>query len=266
MYRGGMPSAQTADPPKSYLIDMDGVLVSGRAPIKGAREFLARLEAKQLKYLLVTNNPIYTPGDLSYRLAQMGMQISADHIFTSAMATARFLESQRGPGGTAYVIGESGLSEALHQVGFVITDHNPEYVVLGETNAYDLEQITRAIRFIVGGAKFIATNPDVSGPTEYGLAPANGAMAALIESASGIKPFFVGKPNPLMMRTALNFLGAHSEHAVMIGDNMTTDIIGAVQAGVEAVLVLTGVTKREQIAQYSYQPNRVIASLDELDV
>lgn len=251
---------------KSYLIDMDGVLVSGRVPIPGAREFLARLEAKKLKYLLLTNNPIYTPGDLSYRLGQMGIQISPEHIFTSAMATARFLESQRGPGGTAYVIGESGLSEALHQVGFVITDHHPEYVVLGETNAYDLEQITRAIRFIVAGAKFIATNPDVSGPTEYGLAPANGAMAALIESASGIAPFFVGKPNPLMMRTALNFLGAHSEHAVMIGDNMATDIIGAVQAGIEAVLVLTGVTRREHLAKYSYQPNRVVASLDDLEV
>jgi NagD protein len=251
---------------KSYLIDMDGVLVSGRVPIAGAREFLARLDAKGRKYLLLTNNPIYTPGDLSYRLGQMGIQIGANHIFTSAMATARFLETQRGPGGTAYVIGESGLSEALHQVGFVITDQDPEYVVLGETNAYDLEQITRAIRFLLAGSKFIATNPDVSGPTEYGIAPANGAMAALIESASGIKPFFVGKPNPLMMRTALNFLGVHSENAIMIGDNMTTDIIGAVQAGIEAVLVLTGVTKREQIAQYSYQPNRVVASVAELEL
>lgn len=251
---------------KSYLIDMDGVLVAGRVALPGAREFLARLEQRGRKHLLLTNNPIYTPGDLSYRLTKIGLPIAPEHIFTSAMATARFLESQRGPGGTCFVIGESGLSEALHQAGFIITDHEPEYVVLGETHAYNLDQITRAIRFLAAGAKFIATNPDVSGPTEGGIAPANGAMAALMETASGVKPFFVGKPNPLMMRTALNYLGVHSEDTVMIGDNMETDIIGGVQAGLETVLVLSGVTRRESIGRFSYVPNRVVASLDELDV
>jgi NagD protein len=245
---------------------MDGVLVAGRAALPGARDFIARLEQARRKYLLLTNNPIYTPGDLSYRLAKVGIEIDPKHIFTSAMATARFLESQRGRGGTAYVIGESGLSEALHAAGFIITDHEPEYVVLGETHAYNLEQITRAIRFLVAGAKFIATNPDVAGPTEDGIAPANGAMAALMEAASGVKPFFVGKPNPLMMRVALNFLGVHSEHTVMVGDNMETDIIGGVQAGLETILVLSGVTRREAIVRYSYQPNHVISSLDEIDV
>lgn len=252
--------------PKSYLIDMDGVLVAGRTPLPGAREFIARLEQADRKYLLLTNNPIYTPGDLSHRLAKIGIAIQPAHIFTSAMATARFLESQRGRGGTAYVIGESGLSEALHSAGFIITDHEPEYVILGETHAYNLDQITRAIRFLVAGAKFIATNPDVAGPGEHGIEPANGAMAALMQAASGIAPFFVGKPNPLMMRTALNFLGVHSEQTVMVGDNMETDIVGGVQAGLETILVLSGVTRREALSRYSYQPNRVVSSLDEIDV
>lgn len=245
---------------------MDGVLVAGRNALPGAREFLQRLERADRKYLLLTNNPMYTPGDLSYRLQRIGLEIGPHHIFTSAMATARFLESQRGKGGTAFVIGENGLSEALHQVGFILTDHEPEYVVLGETHAYNLDQITRAIRFLVAGARFIATNPDVAAPTEHGIEPANGAMAALMEAASGVKPFFVGKPNPLMMRTALNFLGVHSEQTVMVGDNMETDVIGGIQAGLETILVLSGVTRREAIARYSYQPNRVIASLDEIEV
>lgn len=256
----------TSPASRSYLIDMDGVLVAGRAALPGAREFIARLERAGRKYLLLTNNPIYTPGDLSYRLGKAGISIEPEHIFTSAMATARFLESQRGRGGTAYVIGENGLSEALHHSGFILTDHEPEYVVLGETHAYNLDHITRAIRFLVAGAKFVATNPDVAGPTEDGIAPANGAMAALMEAASGVKPFFVGKPNPLMMRTALNFLGVHSEHTVMIGDNMDTDIIGGVQAGLETILILSGVTRREAIVRYSYQPNHVISSLDEIEV
>ncbi len=244
---------------------MDGVLVSGRTIIPGAKEFLGRLEAHGQRYLLLTNNPIYTAGDLSYRLGKIGLAIPPHHIFTSAMATARFLGSQRGRGGTAFVIGESGLSEALHEVGFILTDHEPEYVVLGETHAYNLDQITRAIRFLAAGSKFIATNPDKSGPTEHGIAPANGAMAALMEAATGVRPFFVGKPNPLMMRVALNHLGVHSEDTVMIGDNMETDIIGGLQAGLETVLVLSGVTTRASLAAYSYQPNRVVASVDELE-
>ncbi len=250
---------------KNYLIDMDGVLVAGRSALPGASAFLQRLEQRGRKFLLLTNNPIYTPGDLSYRLSKVGIAIGRDHIFTSAMATAKFLESQRGPGGTAFVIGESGLTEALHQAGFVITDHEPEYVVLGETHSYNLDQITRGIRFLVAGAKFIATNSDVSGPTEDGLAPANGAMAALMQAASGIQPFFIGKPNPLMMRTALNFLQAHSEETAMIGDNMETDIIGGVQAGLETILILSGVTRREAVTRYSYVPNRIATSLDEIE-
>src|SRR5450432_1434103 len=169
---------------------MDGVLIAGKTVIPGAPEFLHRLDAAGSRYLLLTNNPIYTPGDLSYRLGSIGLSIPAERIFTSAMATASFLSKQRGAGGTAYVIGESGLSEALHQIGFILTDHKPEYVVLGETNSYNLDQITIGIRFLVAGSKFIATNPDASAPAEHGIAPANGAMAALMETASGITPFF----------------------------------------------------------------------------
>jgi NagD protein len=250
--------------PKSYLIDMDGVLVHGRVPVPGAAEFLARLQTRGTKFLVLTNNPLYTPGDLSHRLATIGLKVPRDRIFTSAMATARFLHSQRPSGSTAFVIGESGLSEALHEVGFVLTDHEPEYVVLGETLAYNLEQITRGIRFLAAGSHFIATNPDASGPSETGLTPACGAMAALMQTASGVNPFFIGKPNPLMMRTALNYLDVHSEDTIMIGDRMDTDIIGGVEAGMETILVLTGVTRREDVRRYSYQPTRIVDSVADI--
>ena len=181
------------------------------------------------------------------------------------MATARFLAGQRPDGGTCYAIGESGLTEPLHQHGFVLTDHDPEYVVLGETNAYNLDQITRGIRFLIEGAHFIATNPDASGPSETGIVPACGALAALMERASGISPFFIGKPNPLMMRTALNYLGVHSEDTVMVGDRMETDIIGGVEAGMETILVLSGVTRREDVRRFSYQPSRIVDSVADIE-
>jgi NagD protein len=251
-------------PPKSYLIDMDGVLVSGHTVIPGAGQFIERLKARGAEYLVLTNNPLYTPGDLAHRLQTMGLDIPAERIFTSAMAVARFLQSQK-PNGKAFVIGESGLTEAIHSVGYVITDHDPDYVVLGETQSYNLELITKAIRLIVGGARFIATNPDPSGPSERGLVPACGAMAALIEKASGISPFFVGKPNPLMMRTALNYLGVHSENTVIIGDRMDTDIVAGVESGIETILVLSGVTRREDVARYPYQPTRIVESVAEIE-
>jgi NagD protein len=250
--------------PKSYLIDMDGVLVQGRQPVPGAAEFLARLEAKGAKFLVLTNNPLYTPGDLSHRLSTSGLRVARQRIFTSAMATASFLRKQRPSGSTAFVIGESGLSEAMHEAGFILTDHAPEYVVLGETHSYNLEQITQGIRFLAAGAHFIATNPDASGPSESGLVPACGALAALMQTASGVNPFFIGKPNPLMMRTALNYLDVHSEDTIMIGDRMDTDIIGGVEAGMETILVLSGVTRREDVPRYSYQPTRVLDSVADI--
>jgi NagD protein len=209
---------------------------------------------------VLTNNPIYTPRDLAHRLQTTGLHVPEDHIFTSALATARFLKAQMGKG-KAYVIGESGLTDAIHSIGYVITDHNPDYVVLGETHGYNYANITTAVRLISAGARFVATNPDASGPSEEGLVPACGAMAALIEKATGVAPFFVGKPNPLMMRSALNYLGVHSEDTVMIGDRMDTDVVSGVNSGIETVLVLTGVTRREEVERFPYRPTYVAESI-----
>jgi len=249
---------------KSYLIDMDGVLVHGRRPIPGAAEFLDRLRAAGSKFLVLTNNSMYTPGDLSHRLRASGLAAAAEHVFTSAMATAAFLRSQCPSGGTAFVIGESGLTEAMHQAGFVIADTGVQYVVLGETHSYNLDIITRGIQLIADGAHFIATNPDAAFPRDAGMTPACGAMAALMEKASGVPAFFIGKPNPLMMRTALNHLDVHSENTIMVGDNMATDIIGGVQAGMETILVLSGVTSAASVARYAYQPSHIVDSVAEL--
>jgi NagD protein len=251
-------------PPKNYITDMDGVLVSGRTMVPGADQFIEKLKARGAEYLVLTNNPLYTPRDLAHRLSITGLDIPPERIFTSAMATAHFLRSQK-PDGTAFVIGESGLTDAIHGVGFVITDHDPDYVVLGETNSYNFELITKAIRLVAGGAHFIATNPDPTGPTEKGIVPACGAMAALIEKASGLPPFFVGKPNPLMMRMALNYLDVHSEDTVMVGDRMDTDIIAGVESGMETILVLTGVTRREHVARYPYQPTHIVESVADIE-
>lgn len=251
--------------PKNYLIDMDGVLVRGGTAIPGADQFLARLRARDAKYLVLTNNSRYTPGDLSHRLHGMGLEIPSESIFTSAMATARFLQTQR-PNGTAYVIGDSGLTWALYSVGYVITDRNPDYVVLGEAATYSLEAFTQAVRLIEAGARFIATNPDPNGPGEGGIVPACGAIAALIEKASGVNAFFVGKPNPLMMRMALKYLGVHSEDTVMIGDRMDTDIIAGVQTGMETILVLSGVTRRGDVDRYPYRPGRILDSVADIEL
>jgi NagD protein len=250
---------------QNLITDMDGVLISGRKPVPGAAEFIERLKEREIEYLVLTNNPVYTPRDLSHRLATLGLKIPEERLFTSAMATARFLQTQR-PQGTAYVIGESGLTEAIHGVGYVITEVTPDYVVLGETTTYNLNHITKAIRLIEAGARFIATNPDPSGPTDEGLVPACGAMAALIEKANGVSPFFVGKPNPLMMRSALNYLDVHSEDTVMVGDRMDTDIVAGVESGMETILVLTGVTDREDVDTFPYRPTHIVESVADIEI
>ncbi|MEZ4517491.1 MAG: HAD-IIA family hydrolase [Chloroflexota bacterium] len=249
---------------RHYLIDMDGVLVRGRTIIPGADEFIKRLQASESEYLVLTNNPRYTPADLAHRLGTLGLDVPTERIFTSAQATASFLQSQK-PDGTAFVMGESGLTSAIHSVGYVITDISPDYVVLGE-GSFDLEMLTKAIRLVSSGSHFIATNPDLSGPGEGGIVPACGAMAAFIEKASGVSPYFVGKPNPLMMRTALNYLDVHSEDTVMVGDTMGTDIKGGVESGMATILVLTGVTKREDVGRYPFQPSTILDSVAEIVV
>ena len=250
--------------PKSYFIDMDGVIVRGNELVPGADAFIDRLHKRQIKFLILTNNAIYTPTDLTHRLQRIGIDITTDHIYTSALATAAFLKLQK-PNGTAFVLGESGLTEALHAVGYVLTDHNPDYVVVGETNAYSFTAFTQAARLIAAGARFIATNPDPNGPGEGGLVPACGAISALFEAATGVHPYFVGKPNPLMVRTALRFLGEHSENAVMVGDRMDTDIRIGTESGLETVLVLSGVTTLEMVEHFPYQPSRIVNSVADLE-
>lgn len=252
-------------PKKSYLLDMDGVIVRGRTAIPGAPEFIAKLVETKTPFLILTNNPIWTPRDLQHQLSALGIEVPQNRLYTSAMATAQFLHHQR-PNGTAFAIGEAGLTSALHDVGYVLTGINPDYVVLGETTSYSLETITHGIQLILAGARFIATNPDPSGPTEKGIQPATGAMAALIEAATGVKPYFVGKPNPLMMRSALNYLGAHSEDTIMVGDRMDTDIVAGIEAGMETILVLTGVTKEADIERFPYCPTHILPSVADIEI
>jgi NagD protein len=244
-------------------MDMDGVLVHEEQAIPGADRFLARLRELELLFLVLTNNSIYTRRDLAARLRSSGLDVPEEAIFTSALATARFLEEQR-PGGSAFVIGEAGLTTALHEAGYTLTDRDPDYVVLGETRTYSFERITRAIRLIVNGARFIATNPDPTGPSVDGPLPATGSVAALISRATSVDPYFVGKPNPLMMRTALNTLDAHSETTAMIGDRMDTDVVSGLEAGLQTILVLSGVTTRAQAERYPYRASRIVDSVADI--
>jgi NagD protein len=261
-----MPPGAENPPPhpiRSWLIDMDGVLVHDEQAIPGAADFLAALRGVGLPFLVLTNNSIYTRRDLSARLGASGLAIPEEAIWTSALATARFLADQR-PGGSAFVVGEAGLTTAVHQVGYVLSERSPDYVVLGETRTYSFERITLAIRLIAGGARFIATNPDNVGPTPDGLVPATGSVAALISRATGVEPYYVGKPNPLMMRSALNAIEAHSEHTAMVGDRMDTDVVAGLEAGLHTILVLSGVSTRESAERHTYRPSRIVASVADL--
>ena len=248
---------------RSWLMDMDGVLVREQDAVPGAPEFIARLKELGIPFLLLTNNSIYTPRDLAARLMRTGLDVPEESIWTSALATAQFLDDQR-PGGSAFVIGESGLTTALHEKGYTLTERDPDYVILGETRTYSFERITQAIRLISAGSRFIATNPDNVGPTPDGPLPATGSVAALVSRATGVDPYYVGKPNPLMMRSALNAIDAHSETTAMIGDRMDTDIVAGIEAGLETILVRTGVTQVGEEDRYSYRPSRIVESVAEL--
>ena len=246
-----------------WLTDMDGVLVHENRPIPGAADLLAQWRDAGVPFLVLTNNPIFTPRDLSARLRRSGLDVPEERIWTSALATADFMRSQV-PGGSAYVIGEAGLTTALHEAGFIMTESLPDYVVVGETRQYSFEAITKAIRFINAGARFIITNPDPTGPTPHGVVPATGSFAALITRATGKEPYVVGKPNPMMFRSALNQIGAHSETTGMIGDRMDTDVVAAIEAGLHSILVLTGISDRAEIERYPFRPDEVLDSVADL--
>jgi NagD protein len=249
----------------SVLTDMDGVLVHEQHVIPGAADFIDQLESAGIGYMVFTNNSRFTARDLSARLATIGLKVSPDCIWTSALATAHFLDSQRSEG-TAYVLGEAGLTTALHEVGYVLGDADPDYVVLGETRVYSFEKITKAIRLILAGSRFIATNPDPSGPSADGILPATGAVAALISRATGVEPYYIGKPNPLMMRWALRKLDAHSEHTVMIGDRMDTDVVSGLEAGMRTILVLSGMGTVADADRYPYKPTWIVPSVAALSI
>ncbi len=247
----------------SYLSDMDGVLIKEGEMIPGADKFIQALKDNDIEYMVLTNNSMSTPRDLSARLRNTGLDIPAERIWTSATATANFLSSQVSSS-KAYVVGESGLTTAMHEAGWILTNDDPDFVVLGETRTYSFEAITNAINLIRNGARFIATNPDVTGPAPEGVLPATGAVAALITAATNREPYYVGKPNPVMMRSALNHIGAHSEHTVMIGDRMDTDVKAGLEAGMRTVLVRSGISDDHEISRYPYRPSAVLKSVAEL--
>ncbi len=248
---------------QGYLIDMDGVLYRGTEVIPGAASFLSQLRQRDIPFRLLTNNSQRTRRDVMAKLARMGIEVGEEHVFTSAMATARFLAKQT-PGGTAFVIGEGGLLTALHQNGYAVVDHHPDYVVVGEGRTFNLELVEAAVRMITEGAKLIATNLDPNCPTQNGLRPGCGAMVGLLEIATGVKAFSVGKPSAVMMRAARKELGLSTEETTIIGDTMETDILGGVQLGFHTVLVLSGGTRREELQCYAYRPDVVVESLAEL--
>jgi len=243
-----------------FIIDMDGVIYHGNQLIPGASEFIGWLEKRRKKYLFLTNSSERSPRELKQKLARLGIKVGEEHFYTSALATAAFLASQK-PNGSVFAIGESGLLNALYDAGFTMNDVNPDYVVVGESKMYTYDKITHAIRLVLGGARLIGTNPDVTGPTDKGLVPATGALMAPIELATGSKAYYVGKPNPLIMRHALKKLDCRREDAVIIGDRMDTDIIAGIESEIETVLVLSGVTAEPDLRRFAYRPHHVLQNV-----
>ncbi|MBI1347621.1 TIGR01457 family HAD-type hydrolase [bacterium] len=248
---------------QGYLIDMDGVLYRGSELIPGADRFIAQLREREIPFRFLTNNSQRTRRDVVAKLARMGIDAEEEHVFTCAMATARFLAQQK-PGGTAFVIGEGGLLTALHENGYAVVDHDPDFVVVGEGRTFNLELVEAAVRMILNGAKLIATNLDPNCPTQTGLRPGCGAMVAMLEAASGVKAFGVGKPSPLMMRAARKDLGLTTAETTIIGDTMETDILGGIQLGFHTVLVLSGGTRSDDLKHFAYAPDMIVDSLAEL--
>lgn len=248
---------------KGFMCDMDGVIYHGNNLLPGAKEFVDWLNRENKNFLFLTNASNRTPEELRQKLLRMGLDVDASHFYTSALATARFLQNQKS-NCSAFVIGDPGLYNALHDAGITMNDIDPDYVIVGETSQYNYDSITKAMRLVNNGAKLIGTNTDLTGPSEYGLLPACRALVAPIEETTGKKAYFVGKPNPLMMRTGLKILGVHSEDTAMIGDRMDTDIIAGIESGVDPILVLTGVTNLQNIEQYPYRPRLILNSIGDI--
>ena len=248
---------------EGFICDMDGVLYHGNKLLPGVTEFVQWLVDNEKHFLFLTNSSQYTPKELQNKLGRMGINVDESHFYTSALATAHFLDSQS-PGCSAYVIGEHGILNALYDKGITYNDVDPDYVVVGEASSYNLEQMTKAVRLVNAGAKLIGTNSDLTGPTEFGIAPACRALISPIELATGKQAYFVGKPNPLMMRTGLRLLGVHSENAVMVGDRMDTDIIAGIETGLDTVLVLSGVTSRSDTENYPYRPKYILDGVGDI--
>lgn len=248
---------------KGFICDMDGVIYHGNKILPGVPEFIQWLKNETKEYLFLTNNSGATPRELHQKLERMGLDVPEENFYTSALATAAFVKAQA-PGCSAYVIGEAGLLNALYDAGITMNDVNPDYVIVGEGKAYSLDTLTKAVNLVLKGAKLIGANSDVSGPIENGIAPACKALVAPIEIATGREAYFCGKPNPLMMRTGLKILGCHSDEAVMIGDRMDTDVISGLESGMSTVLVLSGVTSKEKLQKYAYQPNLVLDGVGDI--
>lgn len=244
----------------AFICDMDGVIYHGNRLLPGVIEFVRFLQHHAKQYLFLTNSSERSPRELAQKLARLGLEVPAEHFYTSALATSSFLAAQS-PGGSVYAIGEPGLLNALYEAGFTMNDVNPDYVVIGESKSYTYDTMTKAIRLVLNGARLIGTNPDTTGPTENGLVPACGSLVAPVELATGCKAYYLGKPNPLMMRSALKRLGATREHTVIIGDRMDTDIIAGIESEIDTVLVLTGVTAASDIPRYPYRPRYVVSGV-----
>lgn len=258
-----MKTDSPSAPKRGILCDMDGVIYHGNKLLPGTQDFVAWLRKTGIPFLFLTNSSERSPRELSEKLHRMGVDIEESHFYTSAMATAAFLASQK-PQGSAYIIGQPGLINALYEAGYSSNDVNPDYVVVGETPMYTYETIKKAVNLVRGGAKLIGTNPDLTGPAEHGIIPACGSLVAPIELSTGVKAYFVGKPNPLMMRTGLTLLGCPRESALIVGDRMDTDIISGIESGIETVLVLSGVAQREDLARFGFSPDHILDHVGQL--
>jgi NagD protein len=248
---------------KGFIIDMDGVLYHGNKLLPGVKNFVDWLKMEQKKFLFLTNSSERTPRELKEKLSRLGVEVEEEHFYTSALATAMFLSNQK-PGGSAYIIGEAGLINALYNAGYTMNNVNPDYVVMGEARTYSYENIEKAVNLVLGGAKLIGTNPDISGPIEHGIAPATKALIAPIEIATGRQAYFVGKPNPLMMRNALKILGCIREDTIIIGDRMDTDIVAGIESEIDTCLVLSGITSMAMIDNFAFRPKYILEGVNDI--